>query len=94
MPPELAREGYGAVVDDETQRAWAALEDQAELIRPQLVPGMTVSEAERLVAGYPGISLRLVPAENPVVTADYRPGRIDAIEREGVLISWEELPAH
>jgi hypothetical protein len=79
-------------VEDETRRAWAALEEQAELVRPLLAPGMTVSEAERLVAGYPGVSLRLLPADNPIVTADYRPGRIDAIERGGVLISPEELP--
>jgi hypothetical protein len=48
---------------------------------------MTVAEAKAVVDRHPGLSLREVDADNPVVTLDYYPGRIDVVVRKGVLVT-------
>src|SRR4051812_4876147 len=73
-------------MDGEWDRGPAAWDRQASVVAKQLLPGMTVTEAQAIVDRYPELSLRAVDADNPIITLAYRPGRIDVFVRNGLLV--------
>lgn len=78
-------------MDEEWQRVFEDRLRLASQVERQLLPGMTVDEAERMVASHPGLTLRHVDADEPVVTADFVAGRIDVYVRDGILVDPESI---
>jgi hypothetical protein len=78
-------------MDSEWERRTAELNRQASAVETRLLRGMTVAEAQAIVDRHPELSLREVDADDPIVTLDYRPGRIDVLVRKGVLVENDDL---
>jgi hypothetical protein len=72
-------------MDPEQTARRAELERRAAEVGPTL-EGLTVAAAKAEVARYDGLMLRLVDAANPIVTLDYRHGRINALVRDGTIV--------
>ena len=81
-------EGENEVLKEMRLRWEARLQEARAFLQRNPLVGLSLDEAVRLTSEA-GIPFRTASADEPRLGADMRPGRITAMEKDGVLISAE-----
>lgn len=84
----MAPEGENEVLREMRLRWEARLQEAHVFLQENPLVGLTVDEARRLTSEA-GIAFRTAFADEPILSADMQPGRITAMEKDGVVVSAE-----